>query len=87
MNILHIFAGIALIVLAAGMVNWVNMYMEGKKAQMKTTAEAPDDLTQRLDDVEGRLRDVLDVMLALSEKMDRWERDGVPASRDPATPS
>jgi hypothetical protein len=27
----------------------------------------------RLDEVEAHLRDVLDVMIAASEKMDRWE--------------
>ena len=38
------------------------------------------DIPARRDEGEARLRDVLDVMIAVSEKMDRWEREGVPAA-------
>ena len=84
----HIFAGIALIVLASGLVRWGNIYMEGKQAQMKGHAQHrtgdKDELSVRLEELEARMRDVLDVMIALSEKMDRWERDGV-RSREATT--
>ena len=38
------------------------------------------DIPARLDEVEARLPVVLDVMIVVSEKMDRWEREGVPAA-------
>ena len=41
-----------------------------------TSAADETGLGTRLEEVEARLRDVLDVMIAVSEKMDRWERDG-----------
>ena len=38
----------------------------------------------RLDEMDKRLHDILDVMIALSEKFDRWEAE---PSRDPAVRS
>ena len=37
----------------------------------------PPGLDQRLTEIERRLTDTQDVMIALSEKMDRWEREGM----------
>lgn len=84
-----IFLGIALLVVAGGAVNWVTIYMEGKRTQMQLHADgaAGNELARRLEELEARMRDVLDVMLALSDKMDRWDRDGATSPRPPATPA
>ena len=42
-------------------------------AQQEAAGLDVDGLSQRLDEIERRLTDVQDVMLALSEKFDRWE--------------
>jgi len=69
-----ILLGIATIVLASGLVSILK-----KRTEIQSMPAADEsELSARLDEVEGRLRDVLDVMIAVSEKMDRWERDGVP---------
>ena len=48
----------------------------------RAKAAPAESVGRRLDELEARTRDVLDVMIALSEKMDRWEREGPPAARD-----
>ena len=69
-----ILLGIATIVLASGLVSILK-----KRTEIQSMPAADEsELSARLDEVEGRLRDVLDVMIAVSEKMDRWERNGVP---------
>ena len=40
------------------------------------SSDARGGLSGRLDEIERRLTDTQDVMIALSEKMDRWEQDG-----------
>ena len=52
--------------------------LDERKSRCRPAREAT--FLPRLDEVEARLRDVLDVMIAVSEKMDRWEREGVPAA-------
>ncbi len=72
--LLQIAVGIGIITLCGGIVSWVCMYMEGVRKQMKdgrgATVVASDD---RLREIERRLTDVQDVMIAISEKMDRLE--------------
>ena len=47
-------------------------------------AGEPPGLDRRLTEIERRLTDTQDVMIALSEKMDRWEREGVSRAPDEA---
>ena len=60
---------------------WIHVHLEDRRGRARA-APANDEVGRRLDEVEARTRDVLDVMIALSEKMDRWEREGPPAARD-----
>ena len=60
---------------------WIHVFLEDRRSRAKA-APAETEVGRRLDELEARTRDVLDVMIALSEKMDRWERDGAPAPRD-----
>jgi hypothetical protein len=68
--------GICLIILVSGGVNAINTYVSSRAKQEKR-GKGPggegDPLESRLAEVERRLTDVQDVMLALSEKFDRWE--------------
>lgn len=73
--LLEIALGVSLIVLSAGLVNYVNA-RRGQKhkerlAQINQGENGPDRLTE----IERRLTDVQDIMLALNEKMDRLEMD------------
>ena len=45
----------------------------------------PQGMDQRLSEIERRLTDTQDVMIALSEKMDRWEREGLSRAPDGAS--
>ncbi len=60
---------------------WIHVHLEDRRARTKG-ALAEGDIARRLDEVEARTRDVLDVMIALSEKLDRWEREGAPTAAD-----
>ena len=60
---------------------WIHVHLEDRRARTKG-ALPEGDVARRLDELEARTRDVLDVMIALSEKMDRWERQGAPAAAD-----
>jgi len=71
--ILTIAIAICLVILCGGAVNWMNLYM-AKRPRASAPEDALDELRQRLNEMDGRLRDVLDVMIALSEKFDRWEQ-------------
>ena len=61
---------------------WIHVHLEDRRARTKG-APAEGDVARRLDEVEARTRDVLDVMIALSEKMDRWEQEGRTATGGP----
>lgn len=71
--LIEIALGICLIILAGGLVNWINIHMSRRSALSGRDSDAAENLNQRLADVERRLTDVQDVMIALSEKLDRWE--------------
>ena len=74
-----ILLGIAAIVLVSGLVSALNTHLKTKREQSVAVGDGGD-ISARIDEVEARLRDVLDVMISVSEKMDRWEREGVPAA-------
>jgi hypothetical protein len=74
-----ILLGVAVIVLVCGLVSALKTHLQSKRDESMSAGDG-DDISTRLDEVEARLRDVLDVMIAVSETMDRWERDGVPAA-------
>jgi hypothetical protein len=68
-TVLIIFLGVCAIILCGGLVNWVNLYME-KHAFGKKQAEA---LQYRLDEMDRRLSDVQEVVLAIDEKLEHLE--------------
>ena len=79
----------ALIVLAASVVH----IARGKASRPRpeghgddVRAGEPPGLDRRLTEIERRLTDTQDVMIALSEKMDRWEREGMSRAADGAAP-
>ena len=69
---LEMAVGICLIIFAGGLVNWVNIYLSRRPGKRAAAADA--DTAQRLAELERRLTDVKDVMLALSDKLDRWDK-------------
>ena len=77
-------AFIALVTLGGLLLNggyWIHVYLEDRRGRAKAGA-AEGEVGRRLDELEARTRDVLDVMIALSEKVDRWEREGAPSAQD-----
>ena len=72
--------GVCLIILCGGAVNAINTHVK-KKPQKKESGKRmgkdgeEDGIDVRLTEIERRLTDVQDVMIALSEKFDRWERE------------
>ena len=80
---------LALIILAASLVHSARgaarRSSPGSSRPGEEGADTPG-LSQRLSEIERRLTDTQDVMIALSEKMDRWEREGVARAPDGAAP-
>ena len=72
--------GVAAIIVASGIAKALETAAKTRREQ--ASAVGADEVSTRLDELESRLRDVLDVMIAMSEKMDRWEREGVPAGSE-----
>ncbi|MXW79834.1 MAG: hypothetical protein F4Z57_12790 [Gemmatimonadetes bacterium] len=72
---LQLAIGICLIILCSGLVNWGNKYYSSRKRRDKKAKEEEDLIVKRLEQVEQRLTEVQDVMIALSEKIDYM--DGV----------
>ena len=70
---LQIAIGVCLIILCSGLVNWGNKYYSSRKRRDKKTKEEEDLIVKRLELVEQRLTEVQDVMIAVSEKIDRLE--------------
>ena len=77
--------GIALIILVSGLINALQTHMKTRRNRLMSAVEESE-IGARLDEVEARLRDVLDVMIAVSDKMDRWEREGAPAAGTQRSP-
>ena len=78
----------ALVILAASLVH-IARGMAGRSSPGSPRADEgagePAGLGQRLSEIERRLTDTQDVMIALSEKMDRWEREGLSRVPDGAS--
>lgn len=74
---LSIMLGIAAIVLVSGLIKALQIHLKTKRDRRSSSVD--ENVSVRLDEVETRLRDVLDVMIAVSEKMDRWESEGGPS--------
>ena len=72
-GVLQIAIGVCLIILCSGLVNWGNKYYSIRKRRDKKAKEEEDLIAKRLEQVEQRLTEVQDVMIALSEKIDRLE--------------
>ena len=70
--LLQIAIGVGIIILCGGFVNWGNIYLSDLKKSKKGRKE-DDQLGLRLDDIDRRLTDVQDVMIGLSEKIDRMD--------------
>ena len=79
---LEVMLGVCLIILCSGLVNYFSIRARKGYPNVKHSKVDDDDmevLYKRLDRLEQRMTDVQDVMIALSEKFDRWdeERQGV----------
>ena len=70
--LLQIAIGVGIIILCGGLVNWGNICLSDLKKSKKGRKE-DDQLGLRLNDIDRRLTDVQDVMIALSEKIDRMD--------------
>ena len=70
---LQVAVGVCLIILCSGLVNWGNKYYSSRRSQDKKAKQEEDRIVKRLERVEQRLTEVQDVMIALSEKIDRLE--------------
>jgi hypothetical protein len=64
-----IFSGIVSIIFVVGLVKRLNRRPE------LADDDRMDEVLQRLADVERRLTDTQDVMIALSDKLDHWEQE------------
>ena len=64
---------VCLIVIAASLV----YYVRKRRGRFDERVAAPDDLDTRLAEIERRLTDTQEVMIALSEKMDKWDQEKV----------
>ena len=73
---LQVAMGICLIILCSGLVNWGNKYYSSRKRRDKKAKEEEDLIAKRLEQIERRLTEVQDVMLALSEKIDHMDGTG-----------
>jgi len=51
----------------------MSIYFGARYKKSKKALQAEDQIATRLDEIERRLTDVQDVMIALTEKMDRME--------------
>jgi hypothetical protein len=79
--LIDIALAVCLIILAGGLVHWVNTYLE-QRGSARSRDPGPDvdpGMAERLDEVERRLTDVQDVMIALSEKFDSWDERHKPS--------
>ncbi len=74
---LQIAIGVCFIILCSGLVRWGNMYFSSRKREDKKARREEDRIVERLERVEQRLTEVQDVMIVLSEKIDRLEGAGV----------
>ena len=64
--------GFGLIILVGGSVGWGYLYLTNRR---KVGQREVEELRARLEEVERRLTEVQEVMLALSEKFDQWQEE------------
>ncbi len=64
----------ALVILSIGVVKWVNSYVRHMRHRPTASDTGIEELGQRLDVIEGRLRDITDVMISVSEKVDSMDQ-------------
>jgi len=74
------------LVIAASVLHYIRS-RRGKVSADTRQAGADVDFDQRLVEIERRMTDTQDVMIALSDKMDRWEEERTLAGRERATSS
>ena len=67
--------GVSLIVLCGGFVNYINTRRGQQHKERLAELSHGENGSDRLSEIERRLTDVQDIMLALNEKMDRLEMD------------
>jgi hypothetical protein len=72
--LLQISIGVSMIILCGGVVNWVDMFFESRYTRNTKDHGKEDQLGMRLNATDHRLTDVQDVLIALSEKLDRIEK-------------
>ena len=72
-GVLQVAIGVCLIILCSGLVNWGNKYYSSRRGLNKKAKQEEDRIVQRLERIEQRLTEVQDVMIDLSEKIDRLE--------------
>ena len=70
---LQVAIGVCLIILCSGLINWGNKHYSSRKRRDEKAKEEENLIVERLERVEERLTEVQDVMIALSEKIDRLE--------------
>ncbi|MFH1571852.1 MAG: hypothetical protein ABIL09_27935 [Gemmatimonadota bacterium] len=63
-------SSICAVIIAASVVHYFR-----ERRRSRTPQAQPDDLTQRLGEIERRLTDTQDVMISLAEKVDQWEEE------------
>ena len=68
-----IFSGIVAIILVSGLVKWGNARAAHRSDAGLTGMD--EEVLERLALIERRLTDTQDVMLALSDKLDRWDHE------------
>jgi len=68
-----VFLGVCGIILCGGLVNWVNLYMEKQHSGKKQAKEFYALIEGRLAELEHRLSDIQEVVLAIDEKLEQLE--------------
>ena len=72
-SLLQIAIWVGIIILCAGLVCWANLYFGNRYRKSGQDRAAEDRAEQRLYEIDRRLIEVQAVMIALSEKFDRFE--------------
>jgi hypothetical protein len=75
MGFLQVAIGVCLIILSAGLVNYISLRARNKGRMAKMAIEEGGVIEQRLSEIERRITDVQDIILAMSDKMDRLDED------------
>lgn len=76
------FVGISMIILIGAIVSAAHKYID-RRTKGSIPSEAEKRLTQRMDELDRRLTDIQDVMIAIDEKFDRLESQSLVKSPSP----